>query len=542
MNVKRFQARTSKEALTLARQFFGDDAVVLSTRPCGQGVEVMAMSADAVNAVTAPPQSPALMPTPAAAVAPAGSPRPATPGASPVRPGTPAAPVDMAMAGDPAVTGVSVEQDVGHLAMSTLSFQEYVRERMLRKRHEAMTQAQPGAPRTAVPAALAAERPATSASVTPEGLGPTPQVATAPARRAGGLNTAELRARAQARQSQEPAPASGGLSLDLTGRSGRAAPDTAPALLDELRAMKGLIEERFGTMAWLDRVQRSPAQVRLMQQMLGNGYSPALVRKVIDGLPSAHEQDQALAWAEKVLAHNLLTDENAPALEDRGGIYALVGSTGVGKTTTTAKLAAAFALKHGAGQLGLVTLDAYRVGAHDQLRAYGRILGVAVHIAHDRAALEDLLALLSTKKMVLIDTVGLAQRDARTRDMLDMLAIDGVQKLLVVNAAAQAETIEDVMTAYRDAPCAGVILSKVDEAVKLGPALDAALRRKTRIVGVADGQRVPEDWQRAKAADLVHRSLSGTTSPVFEMDKAEAGLMFSLRSESMRISGGGLHA
>ncbi len=150
-----------------------------------------------------------------------------------------------------------------------------------------------------------------------------------------------------------------------------------------------------------------------------------------------------------MLERNLLTGEAEAALEDQGGVYALVGSTGVGKTTSTAKIAAAFATKYGAANLGLVTLDAYRVGAHEQLRAYGRILGVPVHTAHDRASLEDLLDLLSAKKMVLIDTAGMAQRDSRTRELLDMLAHRSIQKLLVVNAAPQGETIEDVMLAYR---------------------------------------------------------------------------------------------
>src|SRR4029079_17424403 len=118
--------------------------------------------------------------------------------------------------------------------------------------------------------------------------------------------------------------------------------------------------------------------------------------------------------------------------------------------------------------------------AHEQLRAYGRILGVPVHTAHDRASLEDLLDLLTAKKMVLIDTAGMAQRDARTRELLDMLSHRAIQKLLVVNGASQGETIEDVVIAYRAAASTGIVLSKLDEAVKLGPALDALIRHKLR--------------------------------------------------------------
>ena len=120
----------------------------------------------------------------------------------------------------------------------------------------------------------------------------------------------------------------------------------------------------------------------------------------------------------------------------------------MGKTTSTAKLAAAFATRHGAANLGLVTLDAYRVAAHEQLRAYGRILGVPVHTAHDRASLEDLLELLAGKTLVLIDTAGMAQRDSRTRELLEMVSHRSIQRLLVVNASAQGETIEDQLAAY----------------------------------------------------------------------------------------------
>ncbi|MCA9668048.1 MAG: flagellar biosynthesis protein FlhF, partial [Myxococcales bacterium] len=295
-------------------------------------------------------------------------------------------------------------------------------------------------------------------------------------------------------------------------------------VLDEIRAMKGLIEERFGALAFMEKLQRQPAQARLAQRLLDGGFSPALIRKLSAGLPADVTDDAA--WAEGVLERNLLTGEADSALEDQGGVFALVGATGVGKTTTTAKLAAAFATKHGAAQLGLITLDAYRVAAHEQLRAYGRILGVPVHTAHDRSSLEDLLDLLSAKKMVLIDTAGMAQRDARTRELLDMLAHRSVKRLLVVNASAQGETIEDVLHAYRASSCEGVVLSKLDEAVKLGPALDAMIRHKLKIVGVANGQRVPEDWHRLSSHALVHRALRALTGAAYRLEADEVSLVF----------------
>jgi flagellar biosynthesis protein FlhF len=224
-------------------------------------------------------------------------------------------------------------------------------------------------------------------------------------------------------------------------------------------------------------------------------------------------------------------------------VYALVGATGVGKTTTTAKLAAAFAAKYGAANLGLITLDAYRIGAHEQLRAYGRILGVPVHTAHDRASLDDLLELLAAKKMVLIDTAGMAQRDTRTRELLEMLQHRAIRKLLVVNAASQGETIEDVMVAYRAAACVGVVLSKLDEAVKLGPAIDALIRHRLKIVGVANGQRVPEDWHRLSASALVQRALRASAGSAYKLDANDVNLVFTAAHGAVHSSpGAALHA
>ena len=288
--------------------------------------------------------------------------------------------------------------------------------------------------------------------------------------------------------------------------------------------MKGLIEERFGALAFIEKLNRQPAQARLTQRLLDAGFSPALIRKIGDSL-SADVTDES-GWASGVLEHNLLTAEAEAPLEDQGGVYALVGATGVGKTTTTAKIAAAFAAKYGANNLGLITLDAYRIGAHEQLRAYGRILGVPVHTAHDRASLEDLLELLAGKKMVLIDTAGMAQRDTRTRELLDMLSHRSIRKLLVINAASQGETIEDVMISYHAPVCAGIVLSKMDEAVKLGPALDALIRHKVKVIGVANGQRVPEDWHRLSANALVHRALRAGCGSAYKLDASDVSLIF----------------
>jgi len=537
MNCKRFTARNSRDALSLVRQAFGEDAVVLSTKPCAEGVEVLAMAPEGMAQIeqlsaTAPRVSapaPAAAPPAAAAAAPAR--RAGNRLAARVEPDLPA----------------SVEEDVQRLSMSTLSFQDFVRERMLKRRQEALTEVSrfpddaalpiigthqelPRMPAQPVPAARPAARAAEPAVERSGVLGARMAApASAPVAPARVAATPVLHDTPVASQIHVPqvAPMT---HATPTNPAAAAAAAAAPArrdhedMLRELRQVKGLIEERFGALAFMEKLQRQPAQARLTQKLLDCGFSPALIRKLADAMP-ADVADES-SWAAGVLERNLPTGESDGALEDQGGVYALIGATGVGKTTTTAKVAAAFATKFGAGNLGLITLDAYRVGAHEQLRAYGRILGVPVHTAHDRASLEDLLELLAGKKMVLIDTAGMAQRDSRTRELLDMLQHRAIRRLLVVNASAQGETIEDVMISYRAASCAGVVLSKLDEAVKLGPALDALIRHKLKVVGVANGQRVPEDWHRLSANALVHRALRGGGSSAYKLDAGDVNLIF----------------
>jgi flagellar biosynthesis protein FlhF len=522
MNCKRFTARNSREALTLVRQAFGEDAVVLSTKPCPEGVEVLAMAPEGMAHIEK-------LSTTAPRVSAAPAARPAV--AQPARKGK-----GLAERVEPELATTPVEDDVKRLSMSTLSFQDFVRERMLKRRQDAMSEASrfpddavdmpiigsyqevpplPAAPAAAAPARAAA-RAAEPVAERSGALGAR-MAAAAPVAHAGPARAAALPSPVPMLHDAVPAPAA-----DM--QTAAAARRDQEDMMKELRQVKGLIEERFGALAFMEKLQRQPTQARLTQKLLDCGFSPALIRKLADAMP--HEVTDETSWAASVLERNLVTGEADGALEDQGGVYALVGATGVGKTTTTAKIAAAFAAKYGAGNLGLITLDAYRVGAHEQLRAYGRILGVPVHTAHDRASLEDLLELLAAKKMVLIDTAGMAQRDSRTRELLDMLQHRAIRRLLVVNAASQGETIEDVMIAYRGASCAGVVLSKLDEAVKLGPALDALIRHKLKVIGVANGQRVPEDWHRLSANALVHRALRGGGSTAYKLDAGDVNLIF----------------
>jgi flagellar biosynthesis protein FlhF len=462
--------------------------------------------------------------------------------------------------------------------MSTLSFQDYVRERMLKRRQAAMqARTEPAMavpPEEQLTQRFASPKPARQAAPTSVDLGGdvhtsgglhdepsmgewgAPVQAPAPRQPARPAPVAQPAPRPQPVAQPAPRPAQvvplrsehNDLTMDkvLPARDAQrpAAPDAATmaalkaaqeanaSMLGELRAMREMMKERFETMAFIEKLGRTPSQATLAQKLLDGGFSPVLIRKMLDAMPNEVAQGgyDEVQWAAQVLQRNLNTADQEPAIEDQGGVFALIGSTGVGKTTSTAKLAAVFAAKHGAQNLGLITLDAYRVGAHEQLRAYGRILGVPVHMAHDRAALDDLLELLSGKKLILIDTAGMAQRDGRTKELLDMLAHPRIRKLLVVNASAQGDAIEDAMHAYQAHACNGVILSKLDEAVKLGPVLDTLIRHKLRVLGVANGQRVPEDWHRLSAQALVHRALRASLNPAYRLDPNEVSLVFSIPS------------
>jgi flagellar biosynthesis protein FlhF len=528
VTLKRFTARTSRDALSLVRASLGAEAVVLSTKPCAEGVEVLAMAPEALSQIEATATA---VPAETAPVAP-------------------------------------IEQDVSRLAMSTLSFQDYVRERLLRRRRAAMQGPAPvAAAETAAVQPAPVRQPAPAMAATPAARHEPPRLPTgiaepvvmpaqAPALPAYAappmaappvLHEAAYAPAALARATPQAAPHTmaaplydGGLRL----------PDPMPSLADaasgqreraevmnELRSVRGLIEERFSALAFMEQMQRHPRQASLSQRLLDAGFSPALIRKLVEHLPP--QANDEMAWAGSVLQRNLLTDEGGPVLEDVGGVYALIGATGVGKTTSTAKIAAAFATRYGAAHLGLITLDAYRMAAHEQLRAYGRILGVPVHTAHDRASLDDLLELLSGKKLVLIDTAGMAQRDERTAELLEMLSHRMIQRILVLNAGAQGETVEDVMQGYAANRCRGAIISKIDEAAKIAPTLDALIRHKLRVLGVANGQRVPEDFHRLSSAALIERALRALPNPAWRVEPSEINLVFAAQN---RGAGAPLHA
>lgn len=316
-------------------------------------------------------------------------------------------------------------------------------------------------------------------------------------------------------------------------------------LLAEIRAMKNLLSEQVASFTWSETLRHRPLRGRMLRAMLDSGFSSLLARSVVERLPDDYSVDAAHDWVTKVLARNMLKS-GAGDITDRGGVYALVGPTGVGKTTTTAKLAARCVMKHGPSRLGLVVTDDYRIGAQDQLRIYARLLGVPLYVAQTPDDLQQALAAMADKHLVLIDTVGMGQRDSRVQAQHELLIQSGVERLLLLNATAQAETLEQVAQVYtthqqRPLPLAGVILTKLDEAARPGCALDVIIRRRLELHFCSSGQRVPEDLESANPAALAKqallRQMSDVDEPVFALDDTEAGLFMAHAAQplGMRI-------
>ncbi|WP_324781024.1 flagellar biosynthesis protein FlhF [Thiobacillus sedimenti] len=303
----------------------------------------------------------------------------------------------------------------------------------------------------------------------------------------------------------------------------------AQSVISEIKAMQARLENQLADLAWRDLPGRDPAGAGVMRDMLAAGFSATLAREMLESLPRG-EGEQAQAWMRNTLMTRLQVMQSETEMLDAGGVFALMGPTGAGKTTTTAKLAARFVVRHGADKLALLTTDSYRIGGHEQLRIYGKILGVGVHTVRDAADLRLALTELRNKHTVLIDTVGMSQRDQAVAEQVEMLCQAGkpIKRLLLLNATSHGDTLNEVVQAYQRRGLDGCILSKVDEAASLGPALDCAIRHQLTVHYLATGQRVPEDLHLANRQYLIHRAFKArTVASPWELDENELAFALS---------------
>ncbi|KQX96707.1 flagellar biosynthesis protein FlhF [Massilia sp. Root133] len=463
MNVKKFTAATSREALRKVREALGPDAVILSNRPVDGVVEILALDNDDVASLASPaPESEMAAPRPnlriqeptfddfEPAPAPAPAPRPA------------ARPAPRAFQEAPAA----------RQPMNSLYDMD-----------------EPAAP--AVAPTYANRR------------APQPE---APAFDMAAMTAMMSAAIAQAKESA---------AAEMHG------------MMNEIRAMRGMMESQLAELSWGTTQQREPQKAVVLREMLAAGFSASLSRYLVDKLPAGKDAAESLRWVKTVLARNITTMADEDAILDRGGVFALVGPTGVGKTTTTAKLAARCVMRHGPEKLALITTDAYRIGGHEQLRIYGKILGVMVHSVKDEADLRIALKELRNKHTVLIDTIGMSQRDQMVTEQVAMLTESGadVKRLLCLNATSTNETLNEVVRAYQGTGLAGAIMTKMDEAASIGNVLDVLVRQKLNLHYISNGQRVPEDLHLADRAMLVDRAFRTRRDAAAQIADADLPLM-----------------
>lgn len=307
-------------------------------------------------------------------------------------------------------------------------------------------------------------------------------------------------------------------------------------VMSEIRSMRSMLEAQLAELTWSSQQKREPAKSAVLREMLSAGFSASLARYLTQKLPADGTVEGGLNWVRSVLSRNLTIMDNENEILEKGGVYALVGPTGVGKTTTTAKLAARCVMRHGPGKLALITTDGYRIGGYEQLRIYGKILGVMVHSVKDEADLRIALDELKNKHTILIDTVGVSQRDQMVAEQIAMLSGAGgqVKRLLCLSATSTGETLNEVVRSYQGNGLAGCIMTKLDEAATIGSLLDVVIRQKLNLYYVANGQRVPEDLHIANQQYLVERAfkLKRETAP-FQYQDEELPLVIANTARAM---------
>jgi len=291
----------------------------------------------------------------------------------------------------------------------------------------------------------------------------------------------------------------------------READPALQAMRDELDAMRGMLETRLANLAQRSApvaASSNNASVAELQSRISRlGIGAHLGRALIHNLPMEYDVDEL--WRRilgKVAAQLPIAEDS---ILTHGGVVALIGPTGVGKTTTVAKLAARYALRHGSRDVALISTDNFRIGAHDQIKAYARILGVPYRFASNAESLQAALDQFCDRRLVLIDTAGMSQKDLRLSQQLAVLKTTSqIKNYLVMSATSRLSGLDEIVRAFGNVELAGTILTKIDESVTLGQALDVLIRHRLPLAYVSDGQRVPEDLQPARAHTIVSRSVS----------------------------------
>ncbi|MEH0688795.1 flagellar biosynthesis protein FlhF [Vibrio cholerae] len=283
---------------------------------------------------------------------------------------------------------------------------------------------------------------------------------------------------------------------------------------EEMSSIRRLLEHQVSGLMWQEVERREPLRAMLIKRLERMGVSSDLADQLACYIPE--DTPPTKAW--KALL-GLVSDQIPISKQDilkRGGVVALLGPTGVGKTTTVAKLAARAAMEFGADNVALVTTDTYRIGAHEQLAIYGRIMGCPVKVAKDSNELADVIYQLRNRRLILVDTAGMGQRDVRLSEQLDTLMHEigeVIHSYLVLPATAQRKVLQETIDHFKRIPLSGCILTKLDESLSLGEFVSVVVQNALPVAYIANGQRVPEDiviaqpkYMVAKANELLEKS------------------------------------
>jgi flagellar biosynthesis protein FlhF len=288
-------------------------------------------------------------------------------------------------------------------------------------------------------------------------------------------------------------------------------PSADSSLADEVKGMRRMLEAQLATLTWNDMSRRSPLQAAMLKELARLGLSNELAQSLARKIPQDLNFTAARRFALATIARTVQV--TGDRWLEEGGRVAFAGPAGAGKTTLIAKLAARWVLRHGPRRIALVSADAVRIGAHEQMHMLGRLLGVTAHTVYDIAELPELLTGLAGQRLILIDTAGASPRDpelARRLRLLQQMQGNAGSKLesaIVLPASTQAGAIDEVLSRFALAQPTAVCITKVDEASSLGGILSALVRTKLPAAYVSDGQRVPEDLEPARSHSLVARAV-----------------------------------
>jgi flagellar biosynthesis protein FlhF len=412
MQVRRFVAATSRDAMRLLKAELGENALILANRRCAQGIEILATLDADVKSLEIPREP---------------------------------------------MKASKVAASVG--PMSTISFQDYVRDRLKQAQPEPM------------PESISERIPESIPNIIPDA---------------------------------EP----------VVWRSGTQRNDTQ--LFNELQELKALISGSLRVPESSTRLVGLPALCS--RRLLDFGFSPTLTRHIVKNLPSDLGADDLDRWLDLTIEKNCKTSPIVSTVIAKGGVCALIGPTGVGKTTTIAKLAARAVLQHGARAVSIITLDNFRVGAFEQLNAYAKILGIRVLQARDKKTLERCLSQLGDQKVIFVDTVGVSKIDDRLRELLQALEIPNLHRVFVAHAATQGDALESALSAYRVNKGDAIIVTKIDEVERLGGMMDCLIRHGLCVAGSTNGQRVPQDWRGPDSLYLTRLALKPREQDAWHFD------------------------